>query len=73
MKKDFSPSLKELCYKIFDKTFNFDDEVKKFENFISETIENIDQKVLNDTGEQFMSDPEDGELTDPEDVGVEDM
>lgn len=38
LKKVFLPPLKELCYKIFDKTFSFDDEIKKFESFISDTI-----------------------------------
>ena len=63
--------MKELCYKIFDKTFVFDEEVKKFEGFISDTIKNIDQKVLADTGEGLMSDVEDGELTEPEGEGME--
>lgn len=58
--------MKELCYKIFDKQFSFDEEIKKFETFIAETIENIDQKVLVDSGEDFVSEAEDGELSEPE-------
>lgn len=63
--------MKELCYKIFDKTFAFEEEVKKFEDFISDTIKNIDQKVLADMGEGLMSDVEDGELTEPEGEAME--